>query len=154
MNESPVDKTQLAQHARAFIDAHGRIAVTIFIGGVLAALGTLLPFAYVSTLFGSTSYSLIQGGFFGVALIVISLGLALLPIKFKQYARFNLIAFGVACALFGVFFAIWLATSGLLSALGSSAGGLAIGFYLSILGYGAMVFGYYRMQPSLSEITS
>ncbi|MHB8563901.1 MAG: hypothetical protein ACYDDA_08135 [Acidiferrobacteraceae bacterium] len=141
-----------AEHVRTFVDAHGRPATTVLAGGALAAIGALLPFAHVNGMFGSgESYSIVEGGVIGLLLVAIPVLLAIFPIMLKQYATFTLSAFGLSCALFGVFFAIWLASSGIVSIIGAGAGGLTIGFYLTILGYGAMVVGYYSMQGSPTD---
>ena len=78
-------------------------------------------------------------------LLAVAVLLAVFPVALKQFVRFTLAAFGVSCALFGVFFALWLASSGIASLIGGAVGGLTIGFYLSLLGYATMVVGYYML---------
>jgi hypothetical protein len=44
--------------------------------------------------------------------------------------------------------AVWLASSGLAGTIAGELGGFSLGFYLSLLGYAAMVIGYYMLQHS------
>lgn len=148
MNEIPTSQPlqEANQRVRTFVNTHGRVRVAVLCGGAASAVGTILPFAYVNGVFGGgTSYNIVQSGFYGFLLLAIAVALASFPIALKQFARFTLGAFGISCAIFGVFFAIWLASSGLASVLGGSIGGLSIGFYLSLLGYATMVVGYYML---------
>ena len=82
--------------AQIFVDKHGRLPVLVLVGGALAALGTLLPVVYANNLFGGlgTSYSLIQGGFYGFAFLAAAIVLGIFPIFLKSYARFGLAVFG------------------------------------------------------------
>jgi hypothetical protein len=144
MNE-PAGSKYSAQ-AQAFVQRHGVSATTILVGGAAAAIGTVIPFAHVNNFFGGgTSYSLIGAGIYGVVLFIIPIVLAVFPIALKQYARFSLVAYGSACGMFAIFFAVGLASSGVGSLVGS-LGGLSLGFYLSLAGYAATVFGYYQLQ--------
>lgn len=136
-----------AQGLQSFVRRHGNEAVTVLTGGAAAALGAITPFAHVNGLFGSgVSYSLIQAGFYGLVLLMLPITLGILPVFLKQYLRFKLAAFGIACALFGVFFSMWLVSSGLAGAIGGSIAGFSIGFFLSLSGYAAMVYGYYSIN--------
>lgn len=54
--------------------------------------------------------------------------------------------------MFAIFFALWLASSGLTSLFGLASGGMTLGFYLSLLGYAAMVVGYYQLQAMMKQI--
>jgi hypothetical protein len=144
---SPTIARDAAARVKSFVQTHGRIAVTILVGGISAALGALVPFAHVNGLFGGgESYSIIQSGFYGVVLLAIPILLAFFPIALKQFLHLTLGAFGLSCGMFAIFFSLWLASSGMLSMIGSAVGGLTIGFYLSLLGYGATVVGYYQLQ--------
>jgi hypothetical protein len=137
------------QQALTFLEAHGRLRLAILLGGASAALGTIVPFAHVAGFFGSgESYSIVGTGFYGILFLVISLALGAYPIFLKQYARFQLAVFGLSCAIFGVFMAVWLASSGLAGTIAGELGGFSLGFYLSLLGYAAMVIGYYMLQHS------
>ena len=149
MNEMPtsVAGADASAKIRSFVQTHGRIAVTILAGGAAAALGTILPFAQMNGIFGAgQSYSIVQSGFYGLIMLAIPILLAIFPIVLKKYSRFTLAAFGLSCGMFAIFFGIWIASSGLLSMVGSAAGGLTIGFYISLIGYAVTVFGYYQMQ--------
>lgn len=149
MNETPASQPvqDASQRLQSFVATHGRVPVTILCGGAASTLGTIVPFAHVSGVFGGgSSYSIIQAGFYGLLLLVVAVVLGIFPIFLKQYLRFTLLAFGVACAFFGIFFAMWLASSGLASMLGSGLGGFSGGFYLNLFGYAAMVAGYYMLQ--------
>jgi hypothetical protein len=151
MNEHPQKQpdqvaAQIEQRARLFVQEHGTIRVTILAGGVAAALGALLPFAETSSFFGGrSSVSILQGGFYGLLLMLLPIALAIFPIVGKQYSRFNLAAFGISSALLGIFLAMWIAASGIVSVIGAGVGGLSIGFYLTILGYGSLTVGYYML---------
>jgi Ca2+/H+ antiporter len=135
-----------SQSVRTFIDTHGKMAVTILAGGAAATLGAIVPFAHVYRIFGGSAYySIVQGGFYGLVLLAIPVLLGILPVFLKQHMKFKLSAFGLACAMFGIFFTSWVLSSGIAGAIGS-VGGFSIGFYLTIAGYAAMVFGYYQLQ--------
>lgn len=147
MNDIPTQPlSDVNQRARSFVEAHGKTRVAVLCGGGAAAIGTILPFAYVNGVFGGGStYNIVQAGFYGFLMLVVAVVLGIFPIALKKYAQFTLAAFGLSCAVFGVFLAIWLASSGLASLIGGAVGGLSIGFYLSLLGYAAMVVAYYRL---------
>jgi len=85
-------------------------------------------------------------GFYGFLLLVVSIILGFFPIFLKQYSHLTLIAYGVSCALFGIFFALLLTAYGLTSMIGSSLSGLSFGFYFVLCGYAAMVVGYYMLE--------
>lgn len=159
MNDSePVPTRSTAdasEHVRAFVQTHGRVPTTILVGGILAALGAIVPFAHANGIFGGpgTSYSMIQSGFYGLVLLIVPIILGIFPISLKRYAGLSLAAFGVACAFLGIFFALWIASSGVISVIGAGAGGVTLGFYLTLFGYAAMVIGYYQLQTTTSGIT-
>jgi hypothetical protein len=133
--------------ARTFVETHGRMPVTVLIGGAAAAVGAIVPFAHVYGVFGGGGYySILQGGFYGLLMLAIPVLLGILPVFLKQHMRFKLAAFGVTCAMLGIFLAVWIVSSGIAGAIGSGLGGFSLGFYLTLAGYVAMVFGYYRLQ--------
>lgn len=146
---------EAGQKVKAFVETHGRSAVTVLGGGVAAALGAVVPFAHVNGVFGGDGeyYSILQSGFYGLLLLALPVILGILPVFLKQHMRFKLAAFGVASAMFGICFAAWLLSSGIAGAIGASLGGFTFGFYLSIAGYAAMVVGYYRLQGDAMEPT-
>ncbi len=152
MNEHPTKPpatTTTERALRQFVESHGRDPVVALVGGAVAAIGTLLPFASSSGMFGGTSsISLIQAGFYGFLLLLLPIALAVLPIVRKSSRRETLIAYGVSCALLGVFLALWLAASGLASVLGAGIGGFGAGFYFSLIGYACTTFGYFGLAHS------
>jgi hypothetical protein len=142
-----------AKRVRGFVAEHGAPKISILAGGTFGALGTLVPFAHVSSLFGGgESYSIIQAGFYGVLALAVAIALAACPFAIRL-RRLRLAAFGLSSAMFGIFFAIWLASSGLVGLFGGTAAGLSAGFYISLIGYAALVGGYFVLvQPATNAL--
>ncbi len=131
--------------ALALVERYGRERIALAGCGLLGALGTLLPFAAGGNPFGgASSFTLMQFGFWGFVMLLIPLALGALPFLpiMLSHSRMTL-AFGVSCALLGVFVAMWMAGSEI-AAFAGGAIGFAFGFYCSLIGYAGLAVLYFR----------
>ncbi|TAM77419.1 hypothetical protein EPN44_03210 [bacterium] len=130
---------QFSERFQAFVDMHGKPTVTVLAGAGVATTGAIVPAFHVGMFGVGGSYAIVQAGFAGLFALALPIALGALPIALKPDARLMRLAFGVACALLGIFFAVWMAP------LGALFGSLSAGFYLSIVGYAAAAIGYYLL---------
>lgn len=147
MTETPKTPKTDADVVRSFVSLHGRSAVMVLVGGAASAIGILLPVVQVESYAGSTSVSLMQV-WFGPLLLILTVALACLPVFFKSYMRYALLAFGITSGLF----AVVLVELAAVPQINGGAFTLAFGFFLTLIGNGAMAFGYYRIiEASLKK---
>lgn len=147
--------TASADHAKtsgdimAFVNRHGRDRVAAAAFGGLAVLGTVAPFTHVNGLFDSSySMNVLQIGFWGFVLLLISAALGASPFVFPATKNLSLVQYGLSTAFFGLFLIMWILGSSLSSAIGGG-GGLSVGFYLLLVGYAGLTVLNFRESRRL-----
>ena len=143
MNQQPTT----TDHVNNFVErlnALGR-EKQLGLGAIAFALvGFFLPLATAQTggYFGASSevsYGLEQAGFSGVLLLAAALALGAIPFYLASNKRNNVVAYGLAAALFGTFLSVWFISFSL-PAMISAIGHLAIGFFCMLLSFGISTY--------------
>ena len=156
-----IDASNASERLRGYIRNTGPIPVRILIGGVMCAIGTLLPFASMYLVYPGEQRAMYLAGrsSLGLLSLIVPLVLAVLPQQRKLAGRYDLTAFGVSCAMLGTVIAVWqsLFTPPGLPAVEGVAGTtvrLAAGFYISIAGYVTLISGYFSLVRERSHYDS
>ena len=137
---------QAAVDAKNACMSLGAEKITCIVGGLLGAIGTLLPFYTLPSeaVFGDTvgggSESFLNQGGTGFLVLALSIVLGALPVFVAPSRAVNLTGFGIAMAVLGL-----LIGDRTVSFMGQSVPlDFGVGFYLMFLGFIVLAYAYGR----------
>ena len=123
----------------------------ILAGGALAVLGSFLPFSVMNLPAGmgsAGSYSFLNTGLPGTLALLAALGLGALGIIPAAPSRLNVYGWGLATLVLGMLlYAVTAAPFGPMSQGAAMLESRGFGFYLLVLGYLLLEYGYIQRLP-------
>jgi hypothetical protein len=134
---------QAAAQAHSAVMSLGAEKLTALIGGIVGAIGTLLPFysipAEITDVTGGSPSMVGQGGVGWLALLI-AVALGALPLVTTVTRMFAIAGFGLAMAVLGV-----LIGDRTISFMGQSVPiDFGVGFYFAVVGFLVLAYAYGR----------